>query len=61
MIWGYQNILAQKSHTRKIDIINEDFELYNILNHNVLWQNVGIFPLYILLTRTDIFWSTGID
>ena len=61
MILGYQKILSFKNHTRKIDKIHKDFELYQVFKHNFLYKNVWIFPLYILLTsRINTFWSGGI-
>ena len=39
-------------------MFDTDFELYQVFVHNVLGQNVWIFPLYLLLTRRiKTFWS----
>ena len=53
MIWGYWDILSPKSHTRKIDKIQKDFELYQISMHNVMCQIVRIFPLYIYCLQEE--------
>ena len=62
MIWKYQNILGPKNHTRKISKIDKGFELCQVFMHNLLYQNIRIFALYILLTRRiNTFWSKAID
>ena len=43
MIWVYRNIFGPKNHTRKIDKIHKNFELYEFLMHNYLCQTVPIF------------------
>ena len=61
MCWGYQDILGPKDHTRKIDNIRNDFEVYQLFMHNFLYQTIPIFPLYLLPTKTiETFWSEGI-
>ena len=51
MIWEYQNILGPQNHTREIDKIHKDWELYQVFMHKFLFQNVQILPLHILITR----------
>ena len=61
-IWGIGTFWVQKKHTRKISYIHKDFELCQRFRHNFLYQNVLIFPFYILLTRKiHTFSSKGID
>ena len=69
MIWEYQNILGPQNHTREIDKIHKDWELYQVFMHKFLFQNVQVLPLHILITRRistfksqgiDKFWSGGI-
>ena len=51
-----------KNQTRKIDRSSKDFELYQIVMYNFLWQTVLMFPIYILLTkRIEIFWFRDIS
>ena len=58
-VWGH---FGPKSHTRKIGNVHKDFEQYQLLIHNVLCQNVPIFLLYLLITRSvDTFWFEGIN
>ena len=62
MIWGHQDILAKKDHTRKIEKIHKDFELYQVFMHNFLGNYIPIFPLDILLTRrVNTFWCKRSD
>ena len=62
MIWRYRNILAPKNHTKKMDKIHEDFELYQAIMSNFLYQTVPISPIYKSLTkRLDPFWSGPIE
>ena len=50
-----------KNYTRKMDIIQKYFELYQVFVHNFLCHNRRIFPLYIFLTkRINIVWYKGI-
>ena len=51
MILGVSNILGPKSHASKIDKTHNNFELKQVLMHNILSQNVQIFSLHILFTR----------
>ena len=53
MIWVYQNILDPKNCTRKIDKIHKDFEQYQVFMHNFLYQNIWIFPLYIIYKKNQ--------
>ena len=66
---GIGKVWIQKNHTRKISN-HKGFELYQVFMHDFLYQNILIFPLYILLTRCigtiwykniDTFWSGGIN
>ena len=49
--FGVSGYFGPKNITRLISYIQKDFELYQVLLHNFLCQNVLILPLYILLTR----------
>ena len=40
-----------KNHTREISNFYKDFNIYQFLMHNFLYQNVPLFLLYILLTK----------
>ena len=40
--WGLLAHVVQKNHTRKINKIHKDFELYQVFIHNFLSQNVLI-------------------
>ena len=52
----------KKNHKRKIYTIYKGFELCQVFMHNFLYQNVPIFPIYLLLTkRIDTLWSKGIN
>ena len=54
----YQHSFGSKEHTRKISDTHKDFELYQVLMHNFLCQNIQIFTSYILLAkRIGKFWS----
>ena len=44
LVRGIGRVWAQKNHTRKIDNIHKDFELYQVFMDNFLCQNVLIFP-----------------
>ena len=48
-VWGEGGILSLKYHTRKMSNIHKDSELYQLFMHNFLYQNIPMFPLYILL------------
>ena len=62
MIWGHQYILSPKNHTRKIDKIHKNFELYQVFIYNFLDQNLPIFSLYMLLTTIiNTSWSVAFD
>ena len=58
---GILKHFGSKNHTRKIDKIRQDFELYQVFMYNYLCEIVPIFPMYILITkRINTFWSGGI-
>ena len=44
-----------KNHTRKVDEIHKDFEQYQILMHNFLWQNGYSHYLYYLQKKSTDF------
>ena len=53
--------LSEHFGPKKPHNIHKDFELYQVLMHNFLCQNILISSLYILLIRgINIFWSGGI-
>ena len=59
LVKSYQKFL--KNHTRKIDKIYKDFELYQVFKHNFLGKMFG-YSDYILLTRRiNTFWSKCFD
>ena len=57
-IGGFEYILSPKNHARKFEKIHKDIWTISSLMYNFLWQNVQIFPNYILLTRRiNKFWN----
>ena len=46
MIWGHWDILGRKNHTRKIDKIYKDFELYQVFMNNFIDKIYKDFELH---------------